>query len=143
MEMYKEIKNFDRMIEVARDFATKKHEGQFRKDGQPFITHPAEVARRLTAKNMPKVMIVVAWLHDVIEDTDATYEDLFRIGMPFYVVRHVEHMTKRPDQQYIKDYIEGVVAPCVVCNFVKEADNEHNASTVTEQMLAMGSPPRS
>lgn len=130
------------MLEVARDFAIKKHAGQMRKGGDPFIVHPQAVAQRLLDKGMPKVMAVVAWLHDVIEDTDATYRDLFEIGMPFYVVRHVEHMTKRDDQVYLKDYIHDVVAPCLVCNFVKEEDNAHNQSTVTEEMLVTGSLPR-
>lgn len=67
-------------IMAAASFAAKKHNGQKRKgsDGEPYINHPIEVANLLT--NAGKVddaeMIVAALLHDTVEDTDATFEEI-------------------------------------------------------------------
>lgn len=66
----------------AAAFAAEKHKGQKRKgrDGEPYINHPLEVASLLI--NVGKVSdedsIIAALLHDVVEDTDTTFEDIAR-----------------------------------------------------------------
>lgn len=64
------------LIDKAYRFAAKHHEGQFRKSGEPFITHPVAVAEILLDLHMDAVMIVAALLHDVVEDTEATLESI-------------------------------------------------------------------
>lgn len=57
---------------VARD----AHEGQFRSSGEPYITHPVAVAKILADMHLDHETIMAALMHDVIEDTDHTKEDL-------------------------------------------------------------------
>jgi len=69
--------DFDsKIVEKAYEYAKKMHEGQFRSSGEPYYTHPVEVAQILANMHMDVTTIVTAILHDTIEDTDATYEDL-------------------------------------------------------------------
>ena len=60
----------------ALSYATKAHEGQFRKDGGPYITHPILVSCVVAYYGGDESMICAALLHDVVEDTDATREDI-------------------------------------------------------------------
>ncbi|MGH1404089.1 MAG: RelA/SpoT family protein [Alphaproteobacteria bacterium] len=70
---------FDKDIVIkAYEYAKTMHEGQFRSSGEPYYTHPVEVAQILAGMNMDVITIVTAILHDTVEDTDATLEDLER-----------------------------------------------------------------
>ncbi len=64
------------LVEKAFDYAKEKHDGQFRSSGEPYYTHPVEVAGILAEMKMGVTTIATAILHDTIEDTDATYEDI-------------------------------------------------------------------
>ena len=64
------------MLERAFAFAIKAHEGQKRKSGEPFIAHPVEVAIILSDLHMDSETIAAALLHDTIEDTSVTREDV-------------------------------------------------------------------
>lgn len=64
------------MVIRAYEFAKKYHEGQFRSSGEPYYTHPVEVAQILADMSMDVITIVTAILHDTVEDTDATLKDL-------------------------------------------------------------------
>ncbi len=66
------------MIAKAYDVARKAHEGQFRKSGEPYIIHPLNVAIILAELELDKETIVAGLLHDVVEDTVMTQEDLER-----------------------------------------------------------------
>ena len=63
-------------IERAFEFAKKAHEGQKRASGDPYIVHPVEVAKTLCLYHADPTTICAALLHDVIEDTSYTYEDI-------------------------------------------------------------------
>lgn len=68
------------MIPSARDYATSKHNTQSRRDGTPYIAHPERVAghvRRVKgdSKNIDDIE-KAAWLHDTLEDTDASYDEI-------------------------------------------------------------------
>ena len=65
-------------VEKAYDFGKKMHEGQTRASGEPYFTHPVEVAMILAEMGMDTPTIVTAILHDTVEDTVATEEDLQR-----------------------------------------------------------------
>jgi GTP diphosphokinase / guanosine-3',5'-bis(diphosphate) 3'-diphosphatase len=64
------------MVEQAIDYARKMHDGQLRSSGEPYYTHPVEVAEILASMKMDQTTIVTAILHDTLEDTKATFEDL-------------------------------------------------------------------
>jgi hypothetical protein len=66
---------------TALRVATKAHKGQFRKSGGEYIVHPKEVARfvkQFKKSNNLSALIQAAYLHDTLEDTDTTYEDLVK-----------------------------------------------------------------
>ena len=63
-------------IARAYRFACKAHEGQMRCSGQPYVIHPILVAEIVAKLGMDKESIVAALLHDVIEDTDVTYDEV-------------------------------------------------------------------
>ena len=66
----------EEMLERAFEFANEAHAGQKRKSGEPFIAHPVEVAIILGDLHMDAETIAAALLHDTIEDTDVTREDV-------------------------------------------------------------------
>jgi guanosine-3',5'-bis(diphosphate) 3'-pyrophosphohydrolase len=63
-------------LEHAIDFATEKHAGQKRKSGEPYITHPLAVAGTLIEWDMDIDSVLAGVLHDTVEDTDATLDDI-------------------------------------------------------------------
>lgn len=66
----------------ALRFATIKHKDQIRFDGSPYINHPIRVSnnvRRFKKSKMKSELVAAAYLHDTLEDTDTTYEELIRI----------------------------------------------------------------
>ncbi len=60
----------------ALSYAKEKHDGQMRASGEPYYTHPIEVASILADLHMDPATIITAVLHDTLEDTDATYDEL-------------------------------------------------------------------
>lgn len=77
----------------AFEFAYQLHEGQYRKSGEPYICHPVAVAGLLRDLGGGSAMIAAGFLHDVVEDTDVTVEDIEqRFGAD--VARLVEGVTK-------------------------------------------------
>jgi (p)ppGpp synthase/HD superfamily hydrolase len=67
----KEALDFD-LIDKAIYWAKKYHDGQFRKSGEPYYTHPLEVAYLVSEYNLTTNVIVTAVLHDIVEDTEVT-----------------------------------------------------------------------
>ena len=65
-------------IEKAFEVAERLHEGQVRKSGEPYLIHPVNVAYILAELGMDEATIVGGLLHDVVEDTDYTREDLIK-----------------------------------------------------------------
>lgn len=64
------------LILKAYDYALKAHEGQYRNSGEPYIVHPVEVAMILADLELDVSTIASGLLHDVIEDTSISYEDI-------------------------------------------------------------------
>ena len=67
------------LVDKAFQIALKAHEGTYRKSGKPYITHPIEVARIVGVEiGLGSTSISAALLHDVVEDTEWTLEDIER-----------------------------------------------------------------
>ncbi|MDC0739230.1 bifunctional (p)ppGpp synthetase/guanosine-3',5'-bis(diphosphate) 3'-pyrophosphohydrolase [Cognatishimia sp. SS12] len=69
-------KTNEKLIREAYDFGLQMHEGQFRHSGEPYFTHPIEVAAILTEQQLDDATIITALLHDTIEDTKASYGEV-------------------------------------------------------------------
>ncbi len=83
-ELIEKIKSYNPnanfgIIEKAYEVAKKYHEGQMRLSGEPFLCHPIEVAKILADLELNSKTIAAGIMHDVIEDTDATYSDIKQI----------------------------------------------------------------
>ena len=63
-------------IKKAYELAAEMHEGQLRKSGEPYLIHPVEVAKILAGLGMDEQTIIAGLLHDVVEDTEYTEEQL-------------------------------------------------------------------
>ncbi len=69
-------KTNEALITAAYEFGGRMHEGQTRHSGDPYFTHPIEVAALLTEQRLDDATIVTALLHDTVEDTRASYSDI-------------------------------------------------------------------
>ena len=108
-------------LERAIEIAAKAHTGQVDKAGQPYVLHPLRMM--LAVSTLEARMVAV--LHDVVEDTDVTLEQLQAEGFPASVLEAVEALTKRDGEDY-EGFI-GRVAPNAVAREVKLADLRDNA----------------
>jgi GTP pyrophosphokinase len=143
------MKYSDKVLE----FATAAHKGQSRKySGIPYITHPIAVAKIALEKKKKSLgslwgtkgfeyvedfILSVGYLHDVLEDTHVTEDELRQFLMPLagdmadYLVYVVSLLTKKKDFDLIK-YLDGIKSDSFAV-VVKIADNEHNISDLKDQ----------
>lgn len=104
----------------ARDVALVAHAGVVDKAGKPYIEHPARVAQAVQGDDAK----AVAWLHDVVEDTPITLDDLRLGGFSGRVVRGVDAMTHREWEEYLSFVRRAALDP--VARQVKLADVRDN-----------------
>ena len=128
------------MTNTARQIAQRFHAGQSDKTGRPYIDHLAQVVVSLR-RRWPDVgpdEIDAAWLHDVIEKTDAEAEDLLAAGIQPRVVDIVEQLTHPDDLPYLR-WIEVMAARRDVAVIrIKLADIEDNWNAVRAAGLPEG-----
>lgn len=93
-----------RTVAIAKAIATVAHSQQVDKSGKPFIDHPRRVADRVAGHSAN--VVAAAWLHDVLEDTELTREDLLTAGVEPQVVHFVELLTRT--EQSPEDYYEAL-----------------------------------
>ena len=86
----------------ALEFATRKHAGQKRKNGDNYIIHPIRVSQEVFTERQK----VIALLHDVLEDTDTTYEEL-KNEFGVEIAHSVLVLTRVKDEDY-DDYIQRI-----------------------------------
>ena len=104
-------------INRAFQYAYEGHNGQNRKSGEPYITHPLHVALYLCELNFDKETIAAALLHDLIEDTDISYEDL-----------------KKEFGEEVADIVDGVTK----LDKIKYSSNEEaKADAIRKMVIAM------
>lgn len=107
----------------ALAFAAKKHQGQIRIGGEPYISHPIAVADMVREWGFGLSFRITALFHDLLEDTDATEEDIFRIGGA-EVLDAVRRLTKRKGY-VMADYVQHI-RENEIARVVKAADRLHN-----------------
>ena len=122
------------MLELALSIATKAHRGQFDKAGIDYIEHPIFVASQVDSEEEK----AVALLHDVIEDSSVTAEELLNAGLPETVVTAVQILSKKKGQDY-QTYLKTVKSN-PLARVVKLADLKHNSDlsrleTITDKDL--------
>jgi GTP pyrophosphokinase len=130
-------------IELAIDFATHAHHGQKRKSGEPYITHPLSVAGILIDWTMDIDTILAGILHDTVEDTDATLEEienLFGADVAFLVDGVTKVGQARSGMQNLESYLPQTtdnlsklliaVSNDVRVIIIKLADRLHNLRTL-------------
>lgn len=83
-------------VALARGIAFIAHRGQLDRNGAPYIDHPGRIAERFDPATEP-VEAAAAWLHDVLEDTPVTAEELFEAGILPHVIEVVRLLTRTPD----------------------------------------------
>lgn len=108
------------LLNEAIELACSAHYHQCAKNGEPYILHPLTVMLKLS----DPVERVVAVLHDVIEDSIYTLDDLEEEGYPEEIIEAIDAITKREGESY-QDYIARVLMNRLARN-VKLADLEHN-----------------
>jgi RelA/SpoT family (p)ppGpp synthetase len=130
-------------FEHAVDFATKKHEGQKRKSGEPYIIHPLAVADTLIDWGMDIDTVLAGVLHDTVEDTDASLEEienLFGHDVAFLVDGVTKVSQARAGMRDLSSYLPQTkdnlsklliaVGRDVRVIIIKLADRLHNLSTL-------------
>ena len=112
------------MIISSLLFANEKHEGQTRIGGKPYISHPVEVAKILEEKGFTDASyIITALFHDLLEDTDATEQEISYYGGAD-VLAAVKVLTK--NKGYIMDIYIQNIKDNPMAKMVKLADRLHN-----------------
>lgn len=109
----------------ADTLAAVAHNGQVDKAGLPYIDHPRAVARILFGQGLDRNAVMAGLLHDVVEDTEVTLDDLRELGYPEEVVRAVDSVTRREGETYM-DLIHRAAAD-PIGKWVKIADNQTNS----------------
>ena len=140
------IKTYNPALDAQRlynafTFADNAHSGQLRKDGSPYITHPLAVAEIVAELELDTDSIIAALLHDCIEDTGVTHEEIAKLfGAP--VADLVEGVTKLTRVQYTskeEEQMENLrkmlmaMAKDIRVILIKICDRLHNMRTMEYQ----------
>jgi GTP diphosphokinase / guanosine-3',5'-bis(diphosphate) 3'-diphosphatase len=116
---------------LSPQVAARAHQHQKRKDGTPYVAHPMRVAIRVASsigqfdEAMNIEARIVAFLHDVVEDTDVSFDDLRDLGFSESIIHSVDAVTKRPGEKYA-DFIARCKTGGPIAIAVKLADIEDN-----------------
>ena len=127
-----------KLIMKAYQFALEKHGDQKRKSGEPYIIHPVQVAYTLAELGLDDSTICAALLHDVVEDTSATYQDLVT-GFGQEIASMVDGVTKLSklnyesvEEEQVENYRKMFLAmgKDIRVIMIKLADRLHNMRTL-------------
>ena len=128
-------------IKAAYEYARDHHGSQMRKDGSPYITHPLQVAQIVAETRLDSESIIAAILHDCIEDTDSTYDDVAK-KFGTTVADIVDGVTKLTKMQYStmeEEQMENLrkmlfaMSKDIRVILIKIADRLHNMRTMEYQ----------
>ena len=138
---YNPSANFQQ-IRAAFEFAAKAHGAQMRKDGSPFITHPLAVAQIVAEElHLDSESIEAALLHDTIEDTSATHEDISRLFSPTVAdlvegvskLTRVHYTSKEEEQMENLRKMLMALSKDIRVILIKISDRLHNMRTMEYQ----------
>jgi GTP pyrophosphokinase len=132
------------LVKKAFQYADSAHLGQYRQSGEPYITHPLAVAELCASWRLDAPSIMAALLHDVIEDTGSTREELVQIfgGKVAELVEGLTKLDKLEFQSHAEAQAESfrkmfmAMARDVRVILVKLADRLHNMRTLDAMALA-------
>ena len=126
------------LVNKAIDFAVEYHGDQLRDSGDPYYQHPLEVAYIITQMHLDSTSVIVALLHDTIEDTTLTFEDISREFSP-EIARLVDGVTKLTKLEFQPDHVRQAenfrklllaISDDIRVLLVKLADRLHNMRTL-------------
>ncbi len=132
-------------IRASYEFARAHHGEQRRKSGEPYITHPLAVAQIVAEElHLDSESIEAALLHDVIEDTDATYEDVAKLTSPTVAdlvegvskLTRIQYATKEDEQMENLRKMLIAMSKDIRVILIKISDRLHNMRTMEYQSPA-------
>ena len=132
-------------IRSAYEFAKQQHGDQRRKSGEPYITHPLAVAQIVAEElHLDSESIEAALLHDVIEDTPATYEDVAKLTSPTVAdlvegvskLTRIQYATKEDEQMENLRKMLIAMSKDIRVILIKISDRLHNMRTMEYQTPA-------
>lgn len=112
---------YNKLINKAIIFAYNKHQGQLDKSGLPYIFHPWFLATQMTDEDS----VIVALLHDILEDTDTKVDELITLGLNKELIETLLILTHNKEEDYY-EYIKRI-ANNKLATVVKIADLKHNS----------------
>lgn len=111
---------YDTLCHKAKKIALKYHKGQLDKAGKDYMEHLIKVSSTFMTQDEH----IVALLHDILEDTSCTVDNLHQYGIPARLIEAVVAMTRREGEAYF-DYIQRLMQDPIAVK-VKIADLRHN-----------------
>ena len=108
-------------IKLAEQIATEAHAGQVDKAGVAYINHPRTVSSMCNSEAAK----IVGWLHDVVEDTEVTFEDLIEKGFSDEIIEALRCITKEEGYEISEYYTK--IKRNIIAREVKLADLTHNS----------------
>lgn len=107
-------------LEKAIALATQRHAGQTDKAGQPYIQHPLRVMNSVDLEDAK----IVAVLHDILEDTETTVQELRALGFKAHIIEAIGALTKQPNETRLQAAEKTALNPLAIQ--VKLADLKDN-----------------
>ena len=116
-----------KQVEIAKQIATEAHKGQKRKySGEDYINHPRRVSEKFSTEDSQ----VIAWLHDVLEDSNLTAFDLLNRGIEARLIQIVEVLSRGEDETYFRFIMR--VKDIRQARIIKIADINDNSRDLRE-----------
>ena len=120
---------YTKMTKIALKLCFEAHKNQQDKSGLPYVFHPFHLAEQMKDENTT----IVALLHDIVEDTPCTIDELRNIGFDNQIIEAISIMTHNESVPYM-EYIRQI-KPNPIAKAVKLADLKHNSDLTRLDMI--------